>query len=127
THKSTVITRTVTNTTVNTTTLFNRTTPTTNIYTSTVVTVTSTTTSTIRIDDCPSLGTSGSNATASVTNNMTSATRSALGLIVPLYSAPGCAWSQLIDAKKQYPSIPIIAIINPHNGSGVSKDPTYSE
>jgi Spherulation-specific family 4 len=44
--------------------------------------------------------------------------RPPLGLIVPLYMGPGQLWSQLITAKDQYPSLPVIAIVNPEGGVG---------
>lgn len=49
---------------------------------------------------------------------------SGTGVIVPLYAYPGSMWSGLIQAKEQYPSIPMIAIINPDNGPGSYQDPT---
>src|SRR6266850_5734478 len=54
-----------------------------------------------------------------------SALTSPTGLIVPLYSYPGTTWDELIKEKNAHPSIPIIAIINPDNGPGVS-DPNYA-
>jgi hypothetical protein len=45
-------------------------------------------------------------------------------LIVPLYSYPGNDWNTLITEKTKYPSIPIVAIINPDSGPG-TKDTNY--
>ncbi len=47
------------------------------------------------------------------------------GVIVPLYSYPGAVWTSLIQQHQAYPSVPIIAIINPSSGSGGSSDPNY--
>jgi hypothetical protein len=48
------------------------------------------------------------------------------GIVVPLYSYPtDSAWSSLIKIKESYPSVPIIAIINPDNGAGSSKDSNF--
>jgi hypothetical protein len=48
------------------------------------------------------------------------------GLLIPLYAPPGSAWNTLIQAKESYPSVPIIAIVNPDNGPGTSVNPTYA-
>lgn len=48
------------------------------------------------------------------------------GLLVPLYTPAGDAtWSTLIQVKSSYPSVPVIAIINPSSGSGNSLSPTF--
>ncbi|MFD8493007.1 spherulation-specific family 4 protein [Amycolatopsis sp. NPDC059657] len=48
------------------------------------------------------------------------------GTIVPLYSYPTAGtWTTLIEAKKRYPSVPVIAIVNPASGPGVAPDPEY--
>lgn len=47
------------------------------------------------------------------------------GIIVPLYSYPGQGWQSLIQEKQAYPSVPVIAIINPASGPGGSQDPNY--
>ena len=49
----------------------------------------------------------------------------ASGVIVPLYSYPGWAWSQLAADKAAYPSVPIVAIINPSNGPGSYQDSNF--
>ncbi|MDG7001882.1 MAG: hypothetical protein JRN15_22520 [Nitrososphaerota archaeon] len=54
-----------------------------------------------------------------------------VGYIVPLYISPDyssgqTAWNSLIAVKQAYPSVPIIAIINPDSGPGTSKDATYA-
>lgn len=48
------------------------------------------------------------------------------GIVVPLYTYPtDSSWSSLISVKESYPLVPIIAIINPNNGAGSSKDSNY--
>ncbi len=47
------------------------------------------------------------------------------GVIVPLYSYVGGTWDELIEAKNLYPSVPIVAIINPSNGPGYARDANY--
>ncbi len=48
------------------------------------------------------------------------------GLLVPLYTPAGDAtWSTLIQVKGLYPSVPIIAIINPQNGPGSSSNAAF--
>ncbi|HKT22256.1 MAG TPA: spherulation-specific family 4 protein, partial [Nitrososphaerales archaeon] len=49
------------------------------------------------------------------------------GILVPLYSAPGSQWNELIAAKNANPSVPIIAIINPSNGPGPSVDQAFQQ
>lgn len=51
---------------------------------------------------------------------------STTGIVVPLYTYPtDSSWSSLISVRHSYPSVPIIAIINPDNGVGSSKDSNY--
>jgi len=47
------------------------------------------------------------------------------GVIIPLYTAPGPDWTIVTQAKLAYPDVPFIAIVNPSNGPGSSKDPGY--
>jgi hypothetical protein len=48
------------------------------------------------------------------------------GIVVPLYTYPtDSSWSALIHTKQTYPTVPIIAIINPNNGVGSSKDSNF--
>lgn len=49
---------------------------------------------------------------------------SSTGVLVPLYTYPGSVWSDLLSAKHSFPTIPMIAIINPNNGPGSYQDPT---
>lgn len=49
-----------------------------------------------------------------------------VGVIVPLYTYPtDSSWSAVASAKESYPSVPIIAIINPDSGPGSSQDSNY--
>ena len=48
------------------------------------------------------------------------------GVVVPLYTYPtDHSWASLIKIRQSYPSVPIIAVINPNNGVGSSKDSNY--
>ena len=47
------------------------------------------------------------------------------GVIVPLYDYPGQEWNQVAQAKQMYPTVPVIAIVNPSNGPGTSQDPNF--
>jgi Spherulation-specific family 4 len=48
-------------------------------------------------------------------------------MIIPLYTYPtDGSWSAVIQAKQSYPTVPIVAIINPDSGPGSSKDPNYA-
>lgn len=49
----------------------------------------------------------------------------AAGVIVPLYGYPGQSWQSLIQAKEAYPSVPVIAVINPSDGPGGWQDPNF--
>src|SRR5487761_880669 len=55
----------------------------------------------------------------------TSTPSSTPGIIVPLYSYPGSVWTSLIQQHLAYPSVPIIAVINPSTGSGSASNPDY--
>lgn len=48
------------------------------------------------------------------------------GIIIPLYTYPGSTWDTVIAEKKAHPSVPIVAIVNPSNGPGSSKDSNYA-
>jgi hypothetical protein len=51
----------------------------------------------------------------------------ATGTIVPLYSDPSdSSWSAIVAAKQQHMSVPVIAVVNPNNGPGSSRDASYS-
>jgi Spherulation-specific family 4 len=47
------------------------------------------------------------------------------GALVPLYSYPGQSWQTLAQAKEAYPSVPVVAIINPVSGPGSYQDPNF--
>jgi len=68
--------------------------------------------------------TSSSSVTSSTSTS--SVSQSSVGVVVPLYTYPtDSSWSTLILAKQTYPSVPIIAIINPNSGAGSSIDSNY--
>jgi hypothetical protein len=49
------------------------------------------------------------------------------GTVVPLYSYPtNAAWRMVIDAKLAHPTVPVVAVINPANGPGASKNADYA-
>jgi len=49
------------------------------------------------------------------------------GTVVPLYSYPtNAAWRTVIDAKLAHPTVPVVAVINPANGPGASKNTDYA-
>jgi len=49
------------------------------------------------------------------------------GIMVALYFNPqSILWDSLIDLKRQYPNVNVLAVINPHNGPGDFKDTTYA-
>jgi hypothetical protein len=54
------------------------------------------------------------------------ATQTQNGLIVPLYFYPGSGWNALIQAKLDHPTVPVVAIVNPDNGPGSTRNPTYA-
>jgi hypothetical protein len=59
-------------------------------------------------------------STTSISGPMAYAdTTPATGIIVPLYTYPTSSnWDEVINIKTDYPSVPIIAVINPSDGPG---------
>jgi len=53
------------------------------------------------------------------------AASSSTGVFIPLYVYPGTAWQTVARIKKEHPSVPILAVINPDSGPGTSKDLNY--
>jgi hypothetical protein len=49
----------------------------------------------------------------------------ATGVLVPLYIYPNGAWTTVASAKQQYPSVPVVAIINPASGPGPHSQQAY--
>src|SRR2546425_13207460 len=52
------------------------------------------------------------------------------GLATPLSTYPcftitQCTWTTVIQARHAYPSVPLLAVINPNSGPGSSKDSYY--
>ena len=48
------------------------------------------------------------------------------GLMVPLFSYDGPTWAQLIGYHQQYPSVPVVAVIDPDLGPGTFPDPALA-
>lgn len=66
-------------------------------------------------------------AMASLQTIPTSAATGSTGIIVPLYTYPtSSTWDAMVSAKTAYPSVPIVAIINPSSGPGTATDSNYS-
>jgi hypothetical protein len=49
----------------------------------------------------------------------------ATGVLVPLYVYPGGAWTTVAAAKEQYPSVPVVAVVNPASGPGLHLQQAY--
>lgn len=47
------------------------------------------------------------------------------GVMIALYTYPGSTWDVVAQAKIAHPSVPVVAIINPNNGPGSSRDSNY--
>jgi hypothetical protein len=47
------------------------------------------------------------------------------GIMVPLFSYLGPAWSQLIAFHQLYPTVPVIAVVDPGRGPGSFRDPNF--
>ncbi len=47
------------------------------------------------------------------------------GVMVALYTYPDSTWDIVAQAKAAHPSVPVVAIINPNNGPGSSRDSNY--
>jgi hypothetical protein len=47
------------------------------------------------------------------------------GVMVPLYSYPWSTWTEVANMKEAFPLVPIIAIVDPDNGPGVSQDQNF--
>jgi hypothetical protein len=56
----------------------------------------------------------------------TTADRTA-GTIVPLYSTPSKpAWTTVVAAKTAHPGVPVLAVVNPSNGPGLTRSASYT-
>ncbi len=53
------------------------------------------------------------------------ASSSPTGVMIALYTYPGASWTAVANAKLAHPSVPVVAIINPNNGPGDSRDANY--
>lgn len=52
---------------------------------------------------------------------------SKLGVMVPMYMRPGYEWDNVIKAKNSHPDIPVLAIVNPHNGPGTFENTSFTK
>ena len=50
---------------------------------------------------------------------------SSTGVMIALYTYPDSTWDVVAQAKSAHPSVPVVAIINPNNGPGSSRDVNY--
>jgi hypothetical protein len=70
-------------------------------------------------------GTGGSSSTGSGGSGSTSST--AAGTIVPLYTDPSdSSWDAIITAAVAHPTVHVVAIVNPSDGPGSSKNSGYT-
>src|SRR5579872_2076451 len=53
------------------------------------------------------------------------ATKSPTGVMVPLFSYLGPSWPQLIKFHQQYPTVPVVAVVDPVLGPGLFRDPSF--
>jgi Spherulation-specific family 4 len=73
----------------------------------------------------PTGGTGGSSSTGGGGSGSTSST--AAGTIVPLYTDPSdSSWDAIITAAVAHPTVHVVAIVNPSDGPGSSKDSGYT-
>jgi hypothetical protein len=47
------------------------------------------------------------------------------GIMVPLFSYMGPSWSQLIRFHQQFPTVPLVAVVDPVRGPGSFRDPSF--
>ena len=47
------------------------------------------------------------------------------GIMVPLFSYLGPSWSQLIGFHQLYPTVPMVAVVDPARGPGAFRDPSF--
>ena len=70
-------------------------------------------------------GTGGSSSTGTGGSGSTSST--AAGTIVPLYTDPSdSSWNAIISAAVAHPTVHVVAIVNPSDGPGSSKNSAYT-
>lgn len=50
---------------------------------------------------------------------------SGLGIVIPLYVYPNSVWQSVVNYHEEYPSVPMLVVINPSGGPG-SYDPTFA-
>jgi len=47
-------------------------------------------------------------------------------LIVPLYVYPGTDWDHLVRVRQEFPTVPMIAVVNLYNGPGHERNAAYA-
>jgi Spherulation-specific family 4 len=69
----------------------------------------------------------GTGATAGAGVDAGDSGAAAAGTIVPLYTYPtDASWTAIVTAKQAHPTVRVVAIVNPNNGPGSSKDGSYT-
>ena len=72
-------------------------------------------------------GVGGRTGTGGAVGNGGITAPSTTGTIVPLYTYPtDASWTAIATAKRAHPSVPVIAIVNPNDGPGTSRDASYT-
>ena len=66
---------------------------------------------------------SGSGATNS--NPPVGGGSGSLGIVIPLYAYPDSVWQSVINYHEEYPSVPMMVVVNPSDGAG-SYDSTFA-
>lgn len=64
--------------------------------------------------------------TATYTTGTTTMTKSNLGIIIPLYGNVTSTWQSVINYHKQFASVPMMMVINPHDGPGLAYNSTLN-
>lgn len=49
------------------------------------------------------------------------------GIYFPLFTPPGPVWDDMLAYRKEHPSLPWIAVVDPHHGPGQQFDPVYAQ
>jgi hypothetical protein len=76
--------------------------------------------------DSAALGSGSGTTTTTPPPSTPTPTSTPAGTIIPLYSYPnGSNWSGVIAAKKAYPKVPMMAVVNPNNGPGYAVESPY--
>lgn len=49
------------------------------------------------------------------------------GVYFPLFTPPGPVWDNMLAYREAHPSLPWVAVVDPHHGPGTQFDPTYAQ